>query len=32
MNCSTPLFSEGNAGGLTPKIAPIIKKNRDKSA
>lgn len=32
MNCSTPLFSEGNAGGLTPKIAPIIKENRDKSA
>lgn len=32
MNCSTPLFSEVHAGGLTPKIAPIIKKNRDKSA
>lgn len=31
MNCSTPLFSEVHAGGLTPKIAPIIKKNRDKS-
>lgn len=32
MNCSTPLFNEVYAGGLTPKIAPIIKKNRDKSA
>lgn len=32
MNCSTPLFNEVHAGGLTPKIAPIIKKNRDKSA
>lgn len=31
MNCQTSLFSEVHAGGLTPKIAPIIKKNRDKS-
>lgn len=31
MNCQTPLFSEVHAEGLTPKIAPIIKKNRDKS-
>lgn len=31
MNCSTPLFNDDHKSGLLVKIAPIIKKNKDKS-